>query len=376
MAKMLRINPEIVEWALSRTGQLADDLVGEFPRIEGWLGGEGGPTFPQLERLAQRLCLPTAVFFSPQKPNLPDPTQSFRSLPSSMRARIPQRVMRVILAAQAYQFSLAELYGQKNASLNVALLDSIALHKGVERSAAAAREVLGCSVEEQLGWNGGADAALKKWRDLVTENGIFIFADALQSDEISGFCLYDEDYPVILLNNSHSKSRQIFTIFHELAHIGLGLGGIDSTSVVSDMQQGRSRIIEKFCDSFSAEFIAPLKVVSDLLGNISDIDASVSQVAERLKVSRAVVLSKALEAEKISRTDFDNLIPKYMSVKRPNQSGQSGNYYNNIRTYVGKKYLHRVFDLYESNKITDEDASRFLRVAPKSLEGLRPNPLE
>ncbi|MDA0187068.1 MAG: hypothetical protein O3C59_06285 [Proteobacteria bacterium] len=99
MAKMLRINPEIVEWVLSRTGQLADDLAGEFPRIQEWLAGEGGLTFPQLEWLAQKLCLPTAVFFSPQKPNLPDPIQSFRSLPSSIRARIPQRIMRVNLAA-------------------------------------------------------------------------------------------------------------------------------------------------------------------------------------------------------------------------------------------------------------------------------------
>jgi Zn-dependent peptidase ImmA (M78 family) len=376
MAKTLRINPGIVEWALSRTGQSAGDLVGDFPRIEEWLAGEGGPTFPQLERLAQKLCLPTAIFFSPQKPNLPDPTQSFRSLPASMRARIPQRVMRVILAAQAYQFSLAELYGSKNSSLNLSLLESIALQKGAKRSAAAAREILGCSVEEQLGWNGGVDAALKKWRDLVTENGIFVFAGALQSEEISGFCLYDEQYPVILLNNSHAKSRQIFTIFHELAHIGLGLGGIDSPSVVSDMEQGQNRVIEKFCDSFSAEFVAPLSVVSDLLGKVGDIDASVSQVAERLKVSRAVILSKALEAGKISKADYDGLISKYLSVRRAKKSGQSGNYYNNIKTYVGPRYLNRVFDLYESNKITDEDASRFLRIAPKSLDGLRPNPLE
>jgi hypothetical protein len=87
------------------------------------------------------------------------------------------------------------------------------------------RNYLNVTLEEQLTWN-DQETALKKWRSAVEEAGIFIFKRSFNAARISGFCLIDIEFPIIYLNNSTEKSRQIFTIFHELAHILLQTNGI------------------------------------------------------------------------------------------------------------------------------------------------------
>ena len=47
-------------------------------------------------------------------------------------------------------------------------------------------------------------------------------------EEFSGFRLYDDIFPVIYVNNTSAKTRQMFTIFHELAHLLFHTSGIDT----------------------------------------------------------------------------------------------------------------------------------------------------
>jgi Zn-dependent peptidase ImmA (M78 family) len=57
---------------------------------------------------------------------------------------------------------------------------------------------------------------------------VSVFKDAFRVDDYSGFCLYDDEFPLIYVNNSTSKTRQIFTLFHELAHLISHTSGIDT----------------------------------------------------------------------------------------------------------------------------------------------------
>ena len=91
-------------------------------------------------------------------------------------------------------------------------------------------------LSEQFKWK-KIDKALKNWRNIIEANGIFVFKRSFKQGDISGFCLVDDEFPVIFLNNSTTKSRQIFSIFHELAHILLSTSGITkSTDTYIDYQ--------------------------------------------------------------------------------------------------------------------------------------------
>src|SRR3546814_19407488 len=67
------------------------------------------------------------------------------------------------------------------------------------------RRYLGVSLEQQCAWRDD-ETALKEWRAALQRVGVFVFKDAFRTDDFSGFCLYDEEFPIIYVNNSSAKT--------------------------------------------------------------------------------------------------------------------------------------------------------------------------
>lgn len=173
-------------------------------------GGRSSPSYIQLERIAYKIYQrPLALFFFPAPPQEETPKKSFRTLPVYAIERLPEQIRFLIRKAQVMQFNLAELYDNVNPA---------ARH--------IVRDYLGIALAEQRRWRNSAEA-LKVWRAALEEYGVFVFKHAFRVDSFSGFCLYDEQFPVIYVNNSQPQNRQIFTLFHELAHLLFRTGGID-----------------------------------------------------------------------------------------------------------------------------------------------------
>ena len=79
----LPITPALITWARARAGISIQDASKTFKRIKAWEDGESFPTYPQLEQLADAFKVPIAVFFFPEPPDVPDISQTFRTLPDT-----------------------------------------------------------------------------------------------------------------------------------------------------------------------------------------------------------------------------------------------------------------------------------------------------
>ena len=79
----IQVNPDLIAWARERAGLTLEEASKKFNRIAAWEAGDASPTYPQLERLADKLKLPVAVFFFPELPSFP-PIRS-RSAPCPMQ---------------------------------------------------------------------------------------------------------------------------------------------------------------------------------------------------------------------------------------------------------------------------------------------------
>ena len=202
----------VITWARERAGFTVEQAAEKFRAIGAWDAGDGFPSYPQLEGMADLFKVPIAVFFFPEPPNLPPISDSFRTLPDNEFKQLPPRIRDLVRKAKAFQLSLQELAGQNPAKRQIVNDLSFSLRMTPPAMAKRVRDYLGVSFDEQVSWT-DTDAALANWRDALLSVGIYTFKDSFLVKGYSGFCLFDPVFPIIYVNNTSAKTRQTSTLF-------------------------------------------------------------------------------------------------------------------------------------------------------------------
>lgn len=230
----------------------------------------------------------------------------------------------------------------------------------------AVREYLNVSVEQQRAWRDD-ETALKEWRAALQRVGVFVFKDAFRARELSGFCLYDDEFPIIYVNNSSTKTRQIFTYFHELAHLIFHTSGIDKVrDGYIDRLAGDSRQIEILCNSFAAQFLLPEDAFAGALAGRPASEVTAESVAALFHVSREVVFRRFLDQGRITE-------PQYLeAAERWNQQqqaggGDGGNHYWTKLAYLGRDYVALALGQFHQNRINENQLADYLDTKPKNV---------
>lgn len=372
------VNPEILHWAREKAGLTIEEIAQSFRKdvevISNWESGEAAPTYNQLEKLAYSLYKrPIALFFFPSPPDEPDPGKSFRTLPDMEINNLHPDTLLAVREAKAMQLTLYELVNGVNPSKQQIFKD-IQIHPSYNPSVVAltVREYLGVPLDEQFKWKNIEDA-LKNWRNIVEENGIFIFKRSFKQGDISGFCLADDELPVIYLNNSTTKSRQIFSIFHELAHILLSTSGITkSNDTYIGYLTGKARAVEIFCNQFAGEFLVPTSDFERRIDLSQPVLDLVRNLSRRYSVSREVVLRKLLDRNFVSADDYDNYVNEWLQdyEKVKSKKIKGGDYFATQATYFGQKFLNLVFSRYYSGSLTVQDVAGYMNIRAKNVAGV------
>src|SRR5262249_51641329 len=135
--------------------------------------------------------------------------------------------------------------------------------------------------------------------------GVFVFKDAFRIDDFSGFCLFDDTFPIIYANNSATKTRQIFTLFHELAHLLFHTSGVDTeTDDYLPRLTGAARRIETLCNRFAARFLVPEETLNAALVDREISEQTAEALAARFHVSRESIFRRFLDRGLIDETQY------------------------------------------------------------------------
>ena len=223
------VNPDLLKWARNSLGlsiiEVAQRIHKSPAVVEDWESGQSHPTFNQLELLADSVYRrPVAVFFFPAPPEEPSVAHDFRTLPGTEIDKLDRDTRLALRDARAYQVSLSELSRGLNQAGDRLLTSSLQvdIRTNVSVLARLVREKLGFTVTQQSSWRSSTQA-FKNWRIALEQVGIYVFKRSIEQREISGFCLNNPVFPIIIINNSTPHTRQIFTLFHELAHLLFGV---------------------------------------------------------------------------------------------------------------------------------------------------------
>lgn len=374
------VNGEVLKWARESSGLSVEDVVQKMNRkrvtaavIDAWEHEREQPSYAQLERLAYEVYKrPLALFFFPAPPEETTAKQSFRTLPEYEIQRLPTKIHFLLRKAQSLQLNLYDLYDDTNPEKSVITNDlSFAPGTSVTEMASMVRRYIGIELEAQIACK-TPEAAFKAWREAIEKKGVFVFKDAFQQDEFSGFCLYDTKFPVIYLNNSKPFTRQIFTLFHELAHLLFKTGGID-TNIEDYLEHthGNNKTVEVACNRFAGEFLVPSTHFAKAIKNTTIDDGSIHRFAKWYSVSREVILRKLYELKKIDQVFYSNKIIEWREVSDDALSKRGGgNYYFTQGTYLGEKYLEKAFSRFYQNRISAEALADYLGVTVKNIPGM------
>ena len=374
------VQPSVIRWARESMGMSVEDVAHKLKRsseeVRAWEseGSASSPTYAQLESLAYKVFKrPLAIFFLPAPPDEIQPTREFRTLPDADLQTLNADTYVQVRKAHAYQITLKEVFDGRNPGERSIVRDvALDMQLSVETQASSVRKALGISLEDQLGWKTD-EHALKRWREAVEAHGVFVFKAPFKQKDISGFCLLDADFPLIYLNNGTTKTRQIFSLLHELAHLLLNVSGISKfeQSYMSRLPVAERRI-EQFCNKVAAEILIPSDDFGQQIAGLpSDVESMqdhlYSNLANRYGVSREAILRRLLDLERVSRAFYEQKAKLWASQKK---AASGGDWYASQNTYLSDKFAREVIGRHYRNQISVEQASEYLGIKAKNFAGL------
>lgn len=366
MAEVLSgVNGSIIKWArefYNMSPEEAATAIGvDYEKYCNWEKGTDYPTYAKLKKISDVFHKPSAIFFFPEPPTLPPIKGDLRTLPNEVVDNLSKNVIIQFEKAKAYQISLQELYEDKQSIL----FNRSSFPKDINKLCNYVRDLISFPISSQKGRK-DAKVVFEIFRERFYELGIYVFKDSFKDNNISGLCLNDSQYPIIIINNSMSFARQNFTLFHELYHLLTNTSGAeiirDDFYVYLNEQQTKN---EKNCDKFANAFLIPVDDFEIELSKSPLNEDRITELAILYSVSKEAIMYKLLTMGKISNVEYDNLKETFYgddlrNIKHQSKGNGGGNYYYTKLSYLGQRYTGDVFKEYFSGRIDNVRASEML----------------
>ena len=382
MAKSVKalITSEVLKWAREKRIQLglneaAEKLKVDPAQLTEWEAGTELPTFTQLKRIANAYRTHVSVFYLPDPPNSFEPLADHRSFPTS-HAPDPEQAYRLnanVIEANERRETLIEYYGLLEESPPEVALE---LHESVYPERAAQR------IREFLQFNTGLlqqcdddRSAFKFWRRLVEGRGILVCQTSVNTHlsielaTVRGFCLAQKPLPVIVVNPKDSPYGRIFTIVHELVHIGLGKSVIQN----ADRRQFRhpKNPTEAFCNEVAGGVLVPKDELAARV-NLRTLETDLPRLSKHFHVSRGAIMARLRTLGSISQPTYEEFIQNEKEKYKDNKStGGPIPYHTRLLNVAGEHFARTAFTAYYEQKITLADlAASFAKCDPSHIPTL------
>ena len=330
MAFHVPVKPELITWAIERSGKDQFHLERNFPKLQTWLDGTGEPTFKQLERFAHTTYTSVAHLISDRPPEENLPIPDFRTIANRQVPGPSANLLDTIYICQQRQVWYQE-YLQIEGAPELAFPGSVSIRDSVESVAGKISREISFNVAERARLNTG-EIALNQFITQVEECGVLVMRSGIVGNntrrtldvaEFRGFALVDRHAPLIFINGNDAKAAQMFTLAHELAHIWLGETGLSNAQLRGN-EQTRA---EQWCNAVAAELLVPINDLKAVLIPDEPLDTTLKRLSRQFKVSALVLLRRLLDAKILTRAQFSEHFNQEASRFERKVPGGGGDFY-------------------------------------------------
>ncbi len=321
------VPPSLLQWARTRSGIEAAVWETRFPQYKKWLNEETKPTFKQLEAFARKTHTPIGYFFLETPPREEVPIPDFRTVGdrpvvedqtgSIAPTVVSADLLDTLYTCQARQDWYRE-HQLQNAEEPLSFVARATINTSINEAADHMRHILDWSIESR-GQYRDWDAALTHLRENAEAAGILVMISGivgsnthrkLKPSEFRGFALVDPNAAIVFVNGADSKSAQVFTLAHELAHIWLG------QTALSDIDQESTQRFrqERWCNQVAAELLVPIEEFRRTYDSSISIREQLEPLAKRFLVSTQVILGQHEAAKHAFASAADSFLIAHAMV--------------------------------------------------------------
>lgn len=387
MGARVPLPKKMLLWAIDRSGVEKSVLVEKIKPLKSWLDGNGEPTLRQLEDFAKATRTPLGYLFLEEPPvekiDIPD-FRTFRG--TAPRKFSPDLIDTVHEMRLRQTWMRDELESEDEPPLPFVDSHAISNPNGL---ATEIRNTLNLDVEWASQFSSWEEA-LVSFRRKIEDLGVLVFVSnvvglnnrrKLNPSEFRGFVLCDPYAPLIFVNSSDTRSAQMFTLAHELAHIWIG----EDTLFNLEKMKPFGNAIEKYCDMVAAELLVP---AGTLRANWKDGQRHLSQIesmSQKFRVSPLVIARRALDLGLISSRQFSEFYredrKKWLAMKEQKRRDPSKPplFYTMQRLRLGTRFPLAIARATQEGRLQYTDAfaltglkrTSFFKFADRLLNGAK-----
>lgn len=383
----LVLNPDVMRWAVKRSGISEEAVCGKFKKYPEWLDQSRIPTLKQLMGFAHMVHINLCDLYASNVPDYGFQIADFRTETGREVSDPSPELYDTIELMQRRQEWMQD-YFSKEGREPVAFVGSWSsiprTPENVIKLARSLHNYLG--LDERWAFNlRTQEDAVRTMRSAVEARGISIAINGVVGDnshrslnvsEFRGFVLAEEIAPVIFINGQDAKGAQLFTIVHELCHLGFAKTGVVSPANPDGDSHGFDAGMERFCDSVAAEFLVSSDLIAQEWNKFADsVDyyERVARIARNHRVTFMVVARQALDNGMLGRAEFFNLYRQHratmdeLGAKQKTKSS-GGDPYSTKRYRLGTVFSEAVWSALNSDAISLGDAYDLAGLSSKSFD--------
>jgi len=347
-SKVIRVpvKPQMLRWACERARRDIESLRKPFPKLEAWERGELQPTVKQLEHFAHATRVPFGYFFLDTPPDEPLPIPDFRTIAGVFRRPSPDLLDTIYICQQRQEWYRG--YLQTLSEEPLPFVGAASLRDDGVQVATQIRRRLRFDLEERRQLSTWTEA-VRRFIEQAEGAGILVMASGivgsnthrkLEPEEFRGFALVDDLAPLVFINAVDTKSAQMFTLAHELAHIWLGESGVSDAQIPKFTDEKT----ERWCNQVAAELLVPLATLRESYRPKSDLQDEMDRLARQFKASTLVILRRIYEIGALDQAAFwqayQDEVDRLRQFERRGTGG--GDFYRTLNVRLSKPFVQAV----------------------------------
>jgi Zn-dependent peptidase ImmA (M78 family) len=364
MERIQSINPQRIEWCCADYGvtpiELSDRLGISAASMTDMMAGDDSLTFNQLRKIADFFGRGVLFFLEPDAVDQTKVhTPQFRTL-AQQKPELSPNLKALIERAERQRDVYLGLREDLEDAQIAPFEPPQLLADNLSGAASVVRRWLGL----------GEQNTFDTYRAAVEAKGMLVFRSngyngawqIAKTSPILGFALYDSVCPVIVVKKQDAEAQQVFTLFHELAHVLLH----KTSSIDDDGDFQSAQGMERDANSLAGLLLVPdsfLQRINDSTRpqDVSLLDEWLAPQRRAWGVSGEVVLRRLLDTGRLTPTIYAHYRKwRGEKVYLQDAGGNRGWRHREPKHIFGDRYVRTVLDALSAKHITLAKASSYL----------------